>query len=361
MENLLIKSGQGNYEIKFHESIEQLIDNINSIKNTVVLVDKNIFNVYKTLLSNIKTQAILAIEANEENKNYESIKTVLDFLQEQHCTKNTILLAIGGGIIQDIASFSAHIYFRGLRWIFIPSTLLSMCDSCIGAKCGINLNEYKNQIGVFHAPSEILISESFLKTLPNQHIQSGYGEILKHSLSDSWTFFNKLDAIVTKEGFKNNSLLELIYLSLKFKQSVIETDEYESDFRRILNYGHSFGHALEPLSNFQIPHGTAVAWGIDLINYIAMKSNLLQEHDFLKIHSFINSHFSCSIEEKLRACDLIKFAKTDKKVRDGKINLVLLEKPGKFQILPYEFDEKLEALINEYIEHYNIIQTKCKN
>lgn len=360
MQNLLVKSAQGDYEIKFCEDIEEVIENINHIENSVVLIDKNILRVYQDLFSKIKTQATLILEATEENKSYENTKIVLDFLQEHRCTKSTTVIAIGGGIIQDIVAFTTHIYFRGLKWVFVPTTLLAMCDSCMGAKCGINVNEYKNQVGVFHAPVKILISQDFLTTLPDDHIQSGYGEILKHFLGDSLELFNKLETILDKEGFRNNSLLELIYLSLKFKRSVVEADEYEGDFRRILNYGHSFGHALEPLSDFIIPHGTAVAWGMDLINYIAVEYGILKRDDFLRIHNFIKKYFSCSLKQKLSAEDFIRFAKTDKKVRDGKINLVFLKEPGKFDILPCQFDDRLKATISEYLEQYNIIQIECK-
>lgn len=360
MQNLLVKSGQGDYEIKFCENIDQVIQNINNIPNTVILIDKQIAKIYQDSFNKIQTQATLILEATEENKSYENIKVVLDFFQEHRCTKSTTVIAIGGGIIQDIAAFTTHIYFRGIKWVFVPTTLLAMCDSCMGAKCGINVNEYKNQVGVFHAPAEILISQDFLQTLPEDHLRSGYGEILKHFLGESWDLFNKLETVLNEDGLRNPALLELIYLSLKFKRSVVEADEYEGDYRRILNYGHSFGHALEPLSNFAIPHGTAVAWGIDLMNYISVGYGILNREDFLRIHDFIKKNFPCSMKRKLIAAELIEFAKTDKKVRNGKINLVFLKYPGKFDILPCEFDDKLKTAIDEYLDQYNIIQIECK-
>jgi len=356
MESLLVKSAQGDYEIEFYRSIDSLVDTINNMSNAVVLLDSSIAKVYQTILLKIKDKPKLIIEATEENKNFENIKPVLDFLQENRCNKSTTVIAIGGGIIQDITAFTTHIYFRGLKWIFAPTTLLAMCDSCIGAKCGINVNEYKNQVGVFHSPSKILITEEFLNSLSDDHIRSGYGEILKHFLSESWELFDKLEKVFEQEGLRNRSLLELIYLSLKVKQGVVEADEYESDYRRILNYGHSFGHALEPLTNFSVPHGTAVAWGIDLINYMAAKRGILKEEDFLRVHKFINKYFSMSIEQKLTAEQFVKFARTDKKVRDGKINLVFLKDAGDFDIVATDFDDLLVKQIQEYLDQYNVIQ-----
>jgi 3-dehydroquinate synthase len=269
--------------------------------------------------------------------------------------RQSTVVAIGGGIIQDIATFTAHIFYRGIKWIHVPTTLLAMSDSCIGAKCGINFGAFKNQLGVFHSPTRVLICHKFLDTLFDKDIRSGYGEILKLLLTGSPELFANLQKRLDESGFRNPELPALIYQCLNVKKGVIEADEYETDLRRILNYGHTFGHALEAVTEYEVPHGLAVAWGIDLANFISLRCDLLKEADFRSIHDFVARHFSFRVSRLVSAAELIQGARRDKKVSAGKLNLILLDRPGSLQIVPSAFDATLEANVAEYLGKHNVI------
>ena len=297
------------------------------------------------------------VEATEEEKTLPGVTKVLDFLQQSNCTRQSVLITIGGGIIQDIGAFASHVYYRGIKWIFIPTTLLAMSDSCIGAKCGINFHRFKNQLGVFHSPTQVFVCLKFLDTLSDNDVLSGYGEILKLLLTGSAELFERLKNSVVSEGLRNKNLSELVYQSLKVKKGVIEVDEYETDLRRILNYGHTFGHALEAIAEYEIPHGLAVAWGVDLANWIAYRRGMLSERDFKEIHEFIAKQFHFRLSRNISTNELIQGVQRDKKISDGKISLILMEHFGSLKILPTPFDSSLEASVDEYLEHYNVISS----
>ncbi len=352
METLQIKSGQGDYTVHFMDTLQQITEQLTALPNLVVLVDRQVATLYddglQPLLSAFPT---LFIDATEEEKTLTGVTRVLNFLQSSNCTQQSRVVAIGGGITQDIAAFSAHVYYRGIKWVFVPTTLLAMSDSCIGAKCGINLNHLKNQLGVFHSPWRILICLRFLETLTDADIRSGYGEILKLALTGSAKFFAELRQSVIQNGFRNPDMAKLIYKSLCVKKKVIEQDEYETDLRRILNYGHTFGHSLEAITHYAVPHGIGVAWGIDLVNYIALRQGLMSKADFDLIHDFLEQQFSIQIPLAISAADLIHGARRDKKVAGNKVNLILLQRPGDLKIVPTLFDQHLERIITEYLDY----------
>jgi len=356
MENLLIKSGQGNYTVNFFDDVCSIVAELEKITNAIVFIDKNVASLYKSAFVKLtSTTPTLIIEATEDEKTLKGVTRALGFLKENKCNRQSVIIAIGGGIIQDIATFTAHIYYRGIRCIFVPTTLLSMCDSCIGAKCGINFDKLKNQLGVFHSPTRIFIATKFLDTLPETDIISGYGEILKLLLTGSKELYLDFKNVVYSSGFRNSDIEKLIYESLKVKQGVIEQDEYETDLRRILNYGHSFGHALEMVTNYEVPHGHAVAWGIDLVNYISLKNSWMTESDYVDIHKLIEKYFSTKISKDFNAKILIGASKSDKKVADGKLNLAILKYPGCLEIVPVVFNEAIENTIDEYLKISNVL------
>ncbi len=274
---------------------------------------------------------------------------VATWLQSMQATRQAVVVAIGGGIIQDIVSFTTHVYYRGISWIFVPTTLLSMSDSCIGAKCCLNHEGFKNQLGVFWAAQRVLLTPEFLRTLGDPEVASGYGEILKLHLTDSMASFRSLGRVLAEGGLRNPSLLDLLHRSLWVKKGIIEIDEYEKDLRRILNYGHTFGHALEKLTEHAVPHGLAVAWGLDLINFLAWKRGALGEAAFLEIHAFVTTWLHCGPLEGLDAGDLIAAARRDKKVLDGQLVLAMLHEEGGLKIVRVAFDGALEQAIASFL------------
>jgi 3-dehydroquinate synthase len=355
MQNLTIKSGQGDYQVEFQDDIAALNGLLKATPRAVLLVDKNVAHLYGAQLAALTgSLPTLAIAATEEEKTLDGVTRALTFLQKHDCNKQSIIIAIGGGIIQDIVAFAAHVYYRGLKWYFVPTTLLSMADSCIGAKSSINFNGFKNQLGSFHSPSRVFICDQFVRTLSDDDVRSGYGEIFKLFLIGSRALFARLKDALARDGFRNSSLPEFIYESLRVKQTIIEVDEYETGLRRILNYGHTFGHALEGLTHYEIPHGLAVAWGLDLVNWLSHRAGILAREDYDDIHAFAARHFSRRLSRAVPATELIQATRRDKKVADGKISLALLEKPGVLKIVPTAYDAVLEKHVSEYLAQDDI-------
>jgi 3-dehydroquinate synthase len=354
MEPLEIKSAQGNYSVEFLDAINSVAEKVSQLPRAMVVVDRVVASLHGQTLTSAFKAPILLLDATEEEKTLAGVTKVASWLQKHDCNKQNTLVAIGGGIIQDIVSFSAHIYYRGLKWVCVPTTLLGMSDSCIGAKCCINLNHYKNQLGAFHSPSRVLLCCRFTDTLPDRDIASGYGEILKLMWTGSAERFQQLVDLVNRHGLRNASLLSILRASLEVKKSIIEVDEYESGLRRILNYGHTFGHALEGLTDHRVPHGVAVAWGMDLVNHLAVRRGMLAPEHFEAMHAFIRSHLSFHLPERVKPSELIQFARRDKKVSDGQINLILATRPGDLQVIKTPFDADLEANITEYTTHRDV-------
>jgi len=355
---LHIRSGQGDYTVEFIDSPEALADEIACLPHAVILVDQKVSSLYaKTLAPAFSSHPVHELAATEEEKTPAGVLRTLDFFQRTGSIKQTAVVAIGGGITQDIATFAAHIYYRGLRWFYVPTTLLGMADSCIGAKCGINFGPFKNQLGVFHSPSHVWICLSLLDTLDEPELRSGYGEILKlHLTRSTKEMFAELKESVTRGGWRNPKLAKFIRRSLEVKKSVIEEDEYERDLRRILNYGHTFGHALEAITRHAIPHGIAVAWGLDLAGFIAWRSGLQSEEDFLAVHEFVVSHFGWDLPGPVGARELIDATRRDKKVADGRIHLILPDRPGSLRIVPRSYDPDLESAVEAYFDKWNALR-----
>lgn len=352
-----ILSGQGNYAVTFPDSLPELVAQMLSVPSAVVVVDSMVSAIYADALAPLlASRSTLVVPATEEEKTPAGIIRMWEFLQRANATKQTNILVLGGGIIQDITQFSAHNYYRGIRWHFAPTTLLSQADSCIGAKCGINLGAFKNQLGVFHSPAHVWICLPFLETLSDNELCSGYGEILKLHLTRSGPeFFRELASAVNGQGWRNLHLARFIRQSLEVKKSVIEEDEYEQDLRRILNYGHTFGHSLEAITQHSIPHGVAVAWGVDLINFLALRQGLIDESHFNEVHNFINKNFRWRLPRGFTAEILIDGTRRDKKVADGKVNLVLPNKLGGLCISPCNYDSTLISNVNDYLAKYNVV------
>jgi 3-dehydroquinate synthase len=355
--SLAIHSGQGDYQVTFPNTLKDLIDEMLAMSRAIVVVDSNVASVYAEALAPlISVRPTLLVPATEDEKTPAGVTRTWEFFQSADANKQTNVLVLGGGIIQDITQFSAHNYYRGLRWHFAPTTLLGQADSCIGAKCGINLGAFKNQLGVFHSPAHVWICLPFLETLSDVELCSGYGEIVKlHLTRSSPDLFRELAAIVNAQGWRNPLLARFIRQSLEVKKGVIEEDEYESDLRRILNYGHTFGHALEAITQHGIPHGVAVAWGMDIINFLAWRRGLIDAAHFMEVHDFLARHFSWKLPRAVTAEELITGTRRDKKVADGNVNLALPDRIGGLRIVATAYDQRLFEDVGDYLAQYNVV------
>jgi 3-dehydroquinate synthase len=322
---LKVKSNLNNYEVTFYNTIEDLLNNLN--KKSWFIIDKNLKNYYdfNSLYNKI------FYECNETTKSFSHIEILLKTFTQKQYKSNTEVVIIGGGTLQDIAGFCCSIYSRGIKYKFVPTTLLSQCDSCVGGKTSINFDSIKNILGTFYPPTEILICDKFLQTLSEEDFKSGLGEVFKFKILQ-----NKLD----KSIFSKENLNQLIRECLEYKISIIEIDEFDQGLRKLLNYGHTFGHALEITSNYKLPHGSAVILGILIINDILKELNMETNLNYTTINEIglsLIKHINTD-KEWFDIENIIKTIKSDKKNND-QINLVFPDKNNIFNIIKLEENE----------------------
>jgi 3-dehydroquinate synthase len=296
-------------------------------------LDKNQFNIHY-------------FNASEKNKNLKSVYKILDILLNKNFNRNDCLISIGGGITGDVSGFAASIYKRGLKFINIPTTLLSQVDSSIGGKTGVNTKHGKNLLGSFYQPSLVITDISFLNSLPKKELVCGYGEILKHALIADKRFF----LFLNKNGFKilglkSPSIEKAIFQSCLIKKKVVEVDENEKGIRKILNFGHTFAHAYEASLGYskKLNHGEAVILGIKTAAKFSLLNKILNINEFELIENHLNNlDLPRNINKFFSIKDLnliLSFMKKDKKNNSKKINLVLLKKIGS-PIYKSQFNEK---------------------
>jgi len=315
-----------------------LKENLINFNQCLVVADKNVpkdlINKTLNLLPQKKT-TLYYFKANEKNKNQKSINKILSILLKKNFNRNDCLISIGGGITGDVSGFAASMFKRGLKFINIPTTLLSQVDSSIGGKTGINTKYGKNLIGSFYQPSLVISDISFLKSLPKRELVCGYGEILKHALIADKSFFKFLNRNGTEILNLKSPLVEkVIYKSCSIKKKIVEADEKEMNVRKILNFGHTFAHAYEATLGYsqKLNHGEAVILGIKTAAKFSLINKILNLKDFKLIENHlkklnlprnINKFFS-----NRNLNQILSFMKKDKKNNTQKINLILLKKIG---------------------------------
>ncbi|MCV7408073.1 3-dehydroquinate synthase [Mycobacterium florentinum] len=349
-DRMIIKSEQGDYPVDFVSDVAQVAALVDAGPETFVIIDELLVDIYGPALDGLLQYPTYRATADEETKTLAGVSSFIDWLLENKATRSARIVAIGGGVIQDVATFAAHVYYRGVSWINVPTTLLSQADSCIGAKSSINVLPLKNQLGVFHSPSHVVICSEFLSSLPQVELDSGYGEIYKLALTNDGAFFDDLVDALRDGGHRNPRLLEMIRKALESKRLVIEQDEHESDLRRVLNYGHSFGHALEALTHNEVPHGIAVMWGMDLINFLGVKWGLTNSQTAARVRTALTANTDYTIANIPSAQELVDTLKRDKKVRKGVMYFSVLHDEGDLRIVPKPLDEALVAEVSEYLD-----------
>tara|TARA_B100000787_G_C16178287_1_gene290290 strand:- start:232 stop:1338 length:1107 start_codon:yes stop_codon:yes gene_type:complete len=340
---LQVKTNNQKYPIIIGDNIISKIRKI--LKKNFIEFNQCLFiiddNVPKKLIKKIlitfpkKLLTTYYFKANEKNKNQKSIDKIISILLSKNFNRNDCLIAIGGGITGDISGFAASIFKRGLKFINIPTTLLSQADSSIGGKTGINTKYGKNLIGSFYQPNLVVSDINFLKTLPKREVVCGYAEILKHSLITDKKFFSFLDKNGSRIlNLKSPFIQNAIYKSCLIKKRVVEADEKEFGLRKILNFGHTFAHAYEATLGYskKLNHGEAVILGIKTASKFSLLNNILNISEFNLIEKHLNIlNLPSNINQFFSKDDLNKilsFMKKDKKNKSKKINLILLKKIG---------------------------------
>ncbi len=313
---------------------------IKNSKNIAFFLDSNIsINKVRDITHFLKGKKIFTfkIVANEKNKNFVTVNNLLNSLARNKFNRSDCIIAVGGGIVGDISGFVASTYKRGMKFVNIPTTLLSQVDACIGGKTGVNSKFGKNLIGNFYQPELIISNPTFLETLSNREIICGYAEILKHAIIMDKNFFSWLIKHGLELVRKRNKtfMTYAIYKSCKIKSGIVEKDEKEKNLRMKLNFGHTFGHAFEATKKFskKLNHGEAVLLGMMSACEFAFEKKILPLSDLIKIKKhFLDLNLPYNLKKYFSKKDLVKiigFMTIDKKNYNDKINLILISRIGK--------------------------------
>lgn len=315
----------------------------------IAIVDRALLEIHASTLGPVLDPArTIAIDATEENKTIVGCTKVIEDLVARQFRRDGTIVAIGGGIIQDIAAFSSSILYRGVQWMFVPTTLLAQADSCIGSKTSINLGDKKNLVGNFYPPSRILIDTAFLDTLSVPDVKSGIGEMLHFFYYADSPFISRLmgeyDALLEDR----RRIRPYISESLRIKRGVAEVDEFDKGERNKFNYGHTFGHALESATHYAVRHGLAVTVGMDLANYISVKYGKMGTETFQAMHAVLRRNMP---DQDLSSIDLdayISALTKDKKNVGADLVCILASRPGALEKVRLPFDERLRSTIAAY-------------
>lgn len=303
-------------------------------RKVCIVTDSNVNEEYAELVlrqisNEVKEAYIFSFTFGEVNKNLDTVHNLYEFLIGKAFDRNDILIALGGGVVGDLTGFTAATYLRGIRFVQIPTTLLSMVDSSIGGKTGVDFQSYKNMVGAFYMPKCVYMNLNTLKTLQQKEYLSGMGEIIKHGLIKDINYYQWLKQNVN--GIKDMDytvLCSMIKRSCEIKKEVVELDPKEQGDRALLNFGHTIGHAVEKLMDLSLLHGECVAIGMVAASYISMKRGYISKEEFSDIKKLIEDfHLPVAIQG-LDKDEILEAVTRDKKMDAGKIKFILLRSIG---------------------------------
>jgi len=327
---------QAESEIIFTNSIENTVKELVSLQKgkIFILMDNNTQKYCFPIIGNFfpKGTEIYILPAGEEHKHIESVAKVWAFLNSHGADRKSVLLNLGGGVLCDLGGFAASTFKRGIDFIHIPTTLLSQVDASVGGKTGVNLNNYKNEVGCFSFPKKVIIYSGFIKTLDQENILSGFGEMVKHALISSDSYFEDLKKLnLNKSDLDYIELLRLIKKSIKIKEEVVLADPMEMGLRKILNFGHTVGHAFESYymgTERELIHGKAIAYGMAVELYLSHLKVGFPKPKLNEVIQYIESIFG---KLKFTSNDyerLYTLMGHDKKNEDALINFSFIKEVG---------------------------------
>ena len=330
----------GECEVLLGESIANLKNYCNAEK-LAIITDRNVRSIYGHLFP---AAEVIEIGLGEESKTLETVNMIYERFLQSGLDRSSTVVGIGGGIISDIAGFAASTYLRGLCFGFVPTTLLAQVDACVGGKNGVNFKGYKNLIGVFRQPQFCILDFGLLKTLPERELRCGMAEVVKHALIGDPTLFSYLEENSASALSLHRTVIEkIVHDSLVVKIKIVSADETEKGERRKLNFGHTFGHAVE--RTLGIPHGEAVSIGMVVAARLSVSMGMLAKKDGERIEALLEKiGLPTAIKgDKEAIFDAIE---KDKKRENENINFVLLEGIGKAKVAEISIRE-LEGIVND--------------
>jgi 3-dehydroquinate synthase len=340
MKVLKIHGHTGDSTILIGEKLKNLIKYIPA-QNSVIITDKNVKRYY---FDDFPECEVIEIGTGEKIKNLDTVQTIYGKLLEIEADRSSFILAIGGGIVCDIAGFVASTYLRGLKFGFVPSTLLSQVDAAVGGKNGVNFGGYKNVVGVFNQPEFVICDPNLLRTLPEQEILCGYAEIVKHAAIGDDVLFSYLEENYKKALRLDIEVVEkLIYDSIVIKSSIVTRDEKEKGERRKLNFGHTFGHAIE--KTVGVPHGKAISAGMVVASVLSEKRGYLAAKDAKRIEELLKK-LALPTRLQLNGEKVLDALRKDKKRYGESMLFVLLHGIGNAIVKEISLKE-LEVVVND--------------
>ena len=341
---------ENNLRMKLHE----ILGSLNIGQQWIIFSQKPIFEVYGSEIEAIlqehdfKVNHIM-LENSENAKLLSSMEFVYSELIKLGCDRSSIFLALGGGVVGDVTGFAAATFMRGVKYYQIPTTLLAMVDSSIGGKTGVNLDDGKNLVGAIWQPSAVLIDPFFLDSLPNREVVSALGEVIKYgAILDSdflYEIAEKLDDLLQARDYQ--VMANFIARCAALKAEIVEKDEHEANLRRILNFGHTIGHALEKYFGYGvIGHGVAVSYGMLAAGKLSVEFGGLSSDDYGFLAQTIRQLPLPNLP-KFDSHEIINIIASDKKVKNGKINFIILSKIGEAIIVDSISNEKIIEALKE--------------
>lgn len=351
---MLIQSATKKYEVSIHSSLDPVKDMAVDEK-TFVVIDKQVYELYcGQLFQNIPQDRLYLLEATEVNKVLDTALDICERMTSIPAKRNAKLISLGGGIVQDVTGFAANILYRGIHWTFFPTTLLASCDSCIGGKTSLNYKKFKNLLGTFYPPDSIHICTPFFKTLTERDYQSGLGEVVKFNVMRGEAGIESMEANIGRLLERDDAtLLTFVESSLAFKKAFIEQDEFDRGVRIQLNFAHTFGHAFESMSQYAIPHGTAVAMGTIAANRISVSRGWMTEQTAQRIENVLYQIIHIDKQDiAVSMDDIISAIRKDKKQTSSSLTAVLMKgEELKLEIVHDVEPGEIEAAVGYLFEH----------
>lgn len=340
MKTIQIKGETGSSRILIGESLNSLADYLPQ-NNSVIITDTNVLKYYQ---SQFPPFPVIEIGTGEEIKTLDTVQSIYEQLMDYELDRTSFLIGIGGGIVCDITGYVASTYLRGIRFGYVATSLLAQVDASVGGKTGVNYKGFKNMIGTFNQPELVLCDLELLSTLPEEERWCGFAEIIKHAAIADPGLFNYLESNVKKALELDKAVIEkLVYDSIKIKAQIVNKDEKEKGERRKLNFGHTFGHALQKVAG--VNHGEGVSAGMVIASALSVKRGLLDSPSHDRLRTLIAKYklpLSISAENQ----DLLAAIRMDKKRQDLNIHFVFLKAIGQAVVKKMSLDELREVMRN---------------
>ena len=353
-----------NYDIVYECGFDALKDELNRLeftgKKACIVTDSIVEPLYCEELKNVLEEtgnavSVFIFPSGEENKNLDNVQNLFEKLIEEHFERTDFLVALGGGVTGDMTGFAAATYLRGIDFVQIPTTLLSMVDSSVGGKTGVDFRQYKNMVGAFHMPRLVYMNLNVLSTLDERQFYSGFAEAMKSALIKDARFYEwQIENMYEICDREPETLKELVYRSCDIKRFIVEKDPTEKGDRALLNLGHTIGHAIEKYKNFNMTHGECVALGCVAAAYISWKREMLSMEEYYEIRDmFVPFNLPISIDD-VDIEEVLAYTKSDKKMENNQIKFILLKKIGKAVVDRTVSDDEIRAALKEivYVEDF---------